>query len=509
MNRPKQTGTTVNAQATIPTQALIVERIESNGSAVDPMGVDAFDFIDHTYFGSHGYRDRTYLIPHTRETGYQTRRKASYYINIARPAINCMVDPVFSEPVKRTFENEMFQQFTDNADNCGTSMQNIVKDIIHDARRKDISFCVIDNFTAEELEQYKIQKDAMANRLFPFIYMRRKQDAYKWETNRFGALETITFYDELRTDIKPKETIQTFKRWDKNQWVLYYEQKSKDGKEIIEVEVNSGVHGRGKLPVYPVLDFARTKNLKTIPDPSLYDLCVLCCALFNKESQAVHLEMMQGFSLLCLSAADAKTVETIGAANFISVSNDAKFSPTYASPDPSHLVNLIANCDRLEEKIYKALQQKGVIAIQSQTSGVSKEWDFRAEEKVLKATAQAAENLEYWIASMFSESIRIAFEYNVKYAENYSPTYQSDQIKEGLAIIDMNPPRPLAAREWKEIAIRRYGRDEDSNETLIAELEAEEELRRDRLLNDMKRQDDKGNADDNGDAAEIIDATAE
>ena len=477
MNKP---NSETKRPAVVDSQTLIYERIEDRSSERDFMALTSFDAIDHVYNGSDGFRDRSYLVSHTRETGYLTRRKASYYINIFKPVVNCMVDPVFSEPIKREFSNDTFQDFIENADNCGTPMENIVKSLIGDARRKDISFCVMDNFAQEELVEYQNAEQARKARKFPYICMKKVQEVYKWTVSKQGALESIDFFDEKikGLDLKDKnKEVQTYKRWDAQAWLTYWIKKGEKGEET-EMPIASGIHGLGVIPVYPVLDFCSTKNLSKLPDPNLYDLAALCFALFNKESEVVSLEMFQCFSLLCLSGADSNTIQTIGAANFISVSNDSKFPPSYASPDAAHLVNLVKNCDRLEEKIYKYAQQKGVIAVRKESSGISKEWDFRAEEAVLKATAKAAANLETWIADTFQLYTKETFDYNVVYTENFQPNFKQEQVKEGLTIIDMNPPASLAARIWKRIAIVLFGRDEDTKDTLIEELDEDMVLRR-------------------------------
>jgi hypothetical protein len=488
MNKP----TVTNRPTVNDGSALIYDHIEDKTAFRDIMSLNKYDFIDHTYDGSNGYYDKSYLIPHPRETAYDTRRRVSIYINIFKPVVNCMIDPVFSSVIKREFNNDKFQGFVDNADNCGTPMENIVRELIADARRKDVSFCVMDNFSENELAEYQTGGDALKNRKYPYICMKKTQEVYSWEVNKFGGLESIDFFDEKIKIIGKsgkEEEVQTYKQWTKTGWMIYSTKKDKNGKENL-IKISEGFHTLGIIPVYPVLDFCKTKSLKELPVPNLTDMAMLCFALFNKESLGSELEMYQCFSLLYLSGADTKTIQTIGAANFISVSNDSKFVPGYASPDPSHLVNIIKNCDRLEEKIYKYAQQKGVIAVEKANSGVSKEWDFRAEETVLKLTDKARINLENWLASTFGLYIKSQFDYNTSPINNFQPNFKQDQVKSSLAIIDMSPPAPLASRIWKRIAINEFGLDSESKDTLIEELDADMEEKR-KAENNLSLSDDE------------------
>jgi len=467
---------------------MIYDKIEDKTAFVDVMGLPVYDFIDHTYYGRAGYRDRSYLVPHPRETSYNTRRRIASYINIFKPVTDCMIDPVFAEEVKREFDNNFYGQFVENCDNCGTTLTAMNKEIIKDANLKDISFCVMDNFSSEDLAGYATSEEAMAARKFPYVQMKTAQEAKAFKTNRFGALESIDFVDEVVEVIqdgkKPKE-VQTYKRWDAQGWMTYSLQSTKSGEEV-EVMIKEGTHGLGFIPVYPVLDFCATKSMKKLSEPRMTDLATLCFALFNKESLASELEYYQCFSILYLSGLDAASVQALGPSNFISVSSDSKFTPGFASPDPSHLVNIVRNCDRFEEKIYKYAQQKGVIAVKSAASGVSKDWDFRAEEVVLKLTSKAWQSLENWQATTFAAYIKSQFTYNVTTPDCFRPNKAQNDIDQSLKIIDMQPPEPLKLREWKNIAIAQFGTDEETGDTLIEELDADAEAKK-MVVENMKK----------------------
>lgn len=427
-------------------------RIQNTTSHIEVRNLDAYDFVKHTYDGSNGYRDGSYLIPHPREQFYETRRESSYYVNSFSPIINAMVTPVFNQDIKRITENQLYETFIDNCDNCGTELQEFVEHVITHARMYGLTFVVMDN-TAE-------QPDTMAGaieaRSMPYVYEREPQTVKEKVIDKYGKLESITFFEKFE---KVGEfSKEMYRYFDKTSYCLYYEGNS--GRVVVE----EGEHGLGVIPVVAVTGFANSSNLSTFPNPPTYDLAFLTFALFNKESQVVTLEQFQAFSLLVTSDFDASSL-TIGPTTFLNCGSNAKFAPQYISPNTDNVRVLVENCQRLKDEIYQQAGQKGVIGVKT-TSGVSKEWDFRAEEAVLKKTARVAERTENAIASLFGLYVNQEVDVEVVYPNNFSPSYDNDRIDAGIKLLKEMPPDAINTEVWKEIAQAFWAADKDKAEII-------------------------------------------
>jgi hypothetical protein len=275
-------------------------------------------------------------------------------------------------------------------------------------------------------------------------------------------LTSITFYDS-DIIIEGKKT-QQYRRWTDTTWELLI--KGKDNEFVV---INSGVNQLGKIPIIHILDFCSTKNLIKMPMPPYYDLANLCYSLFNKESELDTLELAQCFSIFYTSGVE---VQTVGPHNYINCATDSKFPPGFASPNPQNHANLMSSCDRLLNNIYTLASQNGIkIANIVVESGVSKEWDFRAEQVILKETAHAGEELEEEMADLFFQYLNQPTDYDVEYPEDYSPSYKKDKVTEILTILDHVPPQNITDKLWEDFSMQYWGEamEVEEPETVVEE----------------------------------------
>lgn len=443
--------------------------IQDNSAFKDPKNVEKFQFLKEAYEGTGGFFDGRYLWPFARESWYNDRRRCSIYKNVFKQIMDAKVDPVFSDLVDRETDSDLYKDFILNADNCGTHIQSIVEAATLYARLHDVCFIVMDNVSDMPDTMDEVKK----NRAMPYIYIKEPQEVFSYETTKWGQLEEITFTDEIMPyPLDPKINLQTYRHWTPTGWDTFYiDPKDRQGKR--QIPIASGEHNLGLLPVIAILDFAKTKNLRQMPYPSHYAMGLACLGLFNKESELSNLEKYQGFGILYVSGLESDEL-TLGHSNFLSVNNESKFPPGFASPNPAHHANLLKSCERMAEDIISLAGQQGVvIGIQQAKSGIAKEWDFRAQEAVLRKTSQAAEALEMDICNLFKLYTKTSFDYTADYPDRFAPKKDEDTVTQDLAIINgiIPPPKPLLDRLWKEIAVLVIGSDTDTGDTLIAELD--------------------------------------
>lgn len=450
-------------------------QVQSQGTAVDVRGLSIFEFMDDTYTGERGYRDGTYLIPFPKEVFYNSRRQSAFYKNYFQSIVKAMVDPVFVNEPTREYGNDIAQSFAEDADACGTPLTSIVKNAMRDGRVLGSSFVIMD--TAPATAQPDTVRDAVDARSIPYIYLRKPQDIYAY-THQSGRMVSVTFYED--TIKEGSQEINRYMRWTAQTWEVLEERRDQYGEKKLIV-VASGVHGLGVLPVIPVLDFVDSANLKELPDPPLYSLAGVCHSIYNRESEIRQMEQTQAFSTLCMQDGGQDVV--IGPNNYITIPMDAKIAPMYISPDAAHLVNLVNNCNKAKEDMYQIAEQNGVKGVQASASGVSKEWDFRAHEAVLKRTAYAATRLEEKIFEMLGLYMGLDMDTTTVYPLQFSPTWTTDRLKIVLDTIDRVPPPAVANALWAEFVSEYWRGDNEKIEEVIEELEAEKKMMANRQPN--------------------------
>jgi len=426
---------------------------------VDIHNVNPYAQVLHTYEASHGYRDNSYLIFFPREEWYQERQKYSLRSVAAfRSVVDAMVMPVFEKEINRTTNNPLFQGFIDNADNTGTSLQDINETAQTHARMLGLTFIIMDNF--DDASTAITVAQASEQRKFPYVYEKMPQDVYKWKCNSWGKLEWITFFERQEVVPDPDhegKTImrQYYRRWDNSGWVIYYERVNRDKyQEVTEIEDSKALHGLSYMPVYPVLDYTKINNLTNFPTPKLADLANMAFVLYNMESW-IELLCVYCFPTLTLPPMDGAQI-AMSVNNAIEVPNDAKFQPSFIAPPTACLEVLLKAADRLEDKIYKAANQLGVSGTKAKTSsmssGVSKEWDFQASNSLLKKTSYAAKKLEEWCAKTFSDYTHSDASFTVDYASEFVEAYSSQRLEQAMALLKEMPPEKMKNELWKEIA---------------------------------------------------------
>jgi hypothetical protein len=459
MPEVKMTGNSPSASSMSNSMNTTLQ-VQSKSSAVDVRGLNIYDFMMDTHDGTNGYRDGTYLIPHPKEAFYDTRRQSSFYKNYFRAIVSAMITPVFNNDPKREYEDRIVDAFIDDSDGSGTSLTQMIKEACTIARVCGVSFIVMDTPSY----QPDTMADVLDKRLFPYIYLKRPQCVKDYVANDRGKITEITFYDKKVSDGRGSFT-QYYRKWDALRWYLMYEKKGSDGKPVFIVE-GEGLHGCGILPVISVTGFARTSSLYEFPDPPLFDLAGLTFSIYNRESEIRNMEQTQAFSTLYMQDGNQDVV--LGTNNYLSVPMDAKITPGFISPDAAHLTNLVANCDKAREDLYRIAEQSGVVGVKSAESGISKQWDFIAHESVLKTTAYVAEQTEYKIIDLLGRYAREVFDYECDYPQEYSPNHSEERIRVALDALDRMPPEPVKNALWAEFC-KTYWADMPEEAEMIVE----------------------------------------
>lgn len=431
-----------------------------------------YAFMDNAHDGTGGFRDGSYLVPHSREMFYQGRRALAFYRNYLKPIVRAMLEPVFTEDaafvVKQSEESEteltdsMMNEFVEDCDNAGTHLQDFIEDTMQMARLHGVTFIVMNNFTSEEMP--KTTLDAIRSRKLPYIYHKSAaevsgmkptsdttDDTKFAKLDRFGRIEEIIFVDE--PDLTDRQDKRRFERWTKTT----VEQLKIEGTQWKALKTTP--HNLGRVPVIAVYAAKRKSLRKLLVDPPLYDLARVNHALFNKDSEIRSQERSQGFAIFYLQT-DQRGDLVLGDTNALYLPTDASMPPGFASPPPAILEQLWKGNDRLREEIFRLAEQNGVTGVQDTKSGIAKQWDFFAHESVLKQTSAIARETVKKLSELFTvytkEQSVVSAEFPTDFAPNDTKAeLETYEMYDGM--VDNFEAKKLLA----EKATRLIFRDED------------------------------------------------
>lgn len=448
--------------------------IEDSYDHTPVTSVNQYHFMDDAYYSSGGFRDGTYLIPHTREMFYANRRELSAYRNFMRPILRSLVEPCFEEPPIRLIDgtpsdqsNHVYVDFLENVDNDETTMDEFAEETMMVARRHGVSFVIMDNYSSTD--QPATMAEASALRIMPYIYRRSAEDVDQWKVDQYGRITSLTFVEEPEmVNGKPEARFRM--------WTDFYSQimgKDKEGNLVALPNHPPIFHNLGVLPI--VVTYASKPRRKSdiLVDPPLYDIARLCHVLYNKDSEIRDQERAQAFSNFYMQGEPSGNV-TVGPHNVIFVPMDATIAPGFASPDSSILAGLMGNADKLRESIFEQAEQQGVVGVKSATSGIAAEWHFWAVESQLKKTSHMATSFEDCVAELFMKYTMTDFEFSVEYPDDFQPGDQTKVIDRYKTILDLKPVDGLSKALWRKIA-RMVLADEDPEELEAIEAEIDEE----------------------------------
>jgi hypothetical protein len=472
--------------------------ISHMNTSVNVQSVNVYQLMNECYYGNGGIRSGVYLIPFSRESDYDSRKKLAIYKNYIKPAVRAMIEPVFNEEAVRTVSNEsgtavtnLFTTFLENVDAAGTKMQDYSHATLNLCRRHGVVFTVMDNFGAES--QPETVADAERLRIMPYIYNKQALDVAEVKTDKFGNLTHIIFKDEpeeVGTELQDR-----WRKWDSdNSYILG---KSKNGKwEVLETVY----HGLGKVPV--IVSYSDVPEDKTcvLVDPPLYNSALINLAIYNQTAEIRDQERAQAFSIFYgqgLPEGDS----VFGPKNFINLAMDVNIAPGYASPDFGIISGLVSNQEQLRKDLYMTLEQAGVVGVQNSESGIAKSYDFYGMEETLKRTSTIATIFEEAVAELFKLYTSEDFVYTVIYQTDFAPMGIDREVDRFDKIFKMPINRMFKYRVMEKLA-RIVLADEDREviEELVDNIreesmeEPEEPVIQDETM--MDSPDDEGSMED-------------
>ena len=401
--------------------------------------INKYQFLKDSRFGSGGYRNGKYLIPHKRESvnDYDLRRSKSFYANQYRPIWSAHFKPIFKGDTTRIIDSNTPQVYTDlynvflaNADGKGSTLQSFIEQGAGDTKNLGASFLVMNNNMDIDttIEEVLETRDGV-----PYAFIITPDMVHSYTQDSFGNLSSLKWYQQdgsktfnslgEMTDLGIGITTQNLNKFqyedyivvgvDADNWVTY----ESDGITPIEVVPN-------EIGVIPVIRLVEEETNDIIPEPSLYSVARMQHRIFNHDSIITDVSDNQGFSIFTMPSSGG-AIE-YSATKGISYPSDSNNKPEFISPDAQQLKTLLELGQSYIHNIYQA----GVVnhLQRFQQSAESKEIDRARLNDLLGSYKSQIESAENQLMKIFGLYVGFDYGYSVHYSDDYGVSTLSELI---------------------------------------------------------------------------------
>lgn len=429
--------------------------------------VDDYKFLEDAYFGTGGFKNGDYLVPHIRETPekYMRRKRLAYYLNYVAVVINSHVNPVFrKEPEREWTTNELFSRFMSDVDTIGTPMTRWMKQAGRQAKRHGVCFLVMDNVA----EQPGNMADVLAQRAFPYVYVVAKKQVLTCKCNKAGQMIEFSYTVADESSLGSITKTETW-TWTTTTWSC----KGADGKS------NSGENLLGRCPVVPLLSRPGEPG-QLMPQSEFYNIAQTNLALYNLCSEIRELQRAQAFAILTYPLSQEQGQDkddaaelVVGPENMLPYDGSLSNKPDYIAPPAEQLAQLREERADLIKEIYRMAELSHVTGVETKNSGVAKQWDFESANQVLADFALNCQDAEMKLAILFELWTKSTVDYSCKYSDDFGIVDVASVLDEVGKALDLNVS-PEFNMEAKKKAVAAYLNDipEDRYDAVMKDIEA-------------------------------------
>jgi hypothetical protein len=255
--------------------------------------------------------------------------------------------------------------------------------------------------------------------------MRTCQQIAEYQLDDFGRVISITFAAKPEKVVKKigeaPESEKRFLRFTKEEIATLKYEKG------VWIVLDSRPNPIGEIPVIGMYFSDRPVD-SLFPFPPLYSLARVNHEMYNVGSEMRELQRAQAFAIKYMQADPSASV-SVGANTMLFVPPTATIAPGQIAADMGGHDALLKYLADLRDDFFRIAKQNGVVGVETSESGIAKEWDFRAEESLLKGTVQACMHAEMKIADLFKLYTNEQFIYNAQYPHTFAPASTMDELK--------------------------------------------------------------------------------
>ena len=354
-----------------------------------------------------------YLYRHPREKPdeFLSRRRRTYYYNLAGPIVDIHTSNLFRPGVAREIDGG--EDFLANCDRRGTSFETFMHRVSDFSKVFGHVFVLVDRPKFPTVEAPTL---AMAQEmaLDPFVVIILPFDVLDWETDETGTLLWVKVREKANRKLNPlmprEPDRYNYKIWTRTEWALFDENGAVLG---------GGQHGLGRVPVVPVY-FRRTED-PVVGQSFLADIAKVCQAVFNWSSLLDQILYDQTFSILTFPD-DGQVVlseRELGTARALTYPAEGS-PPGFISSDASQ-ARLLAEqiVDGVAQVHRMAMVADGGI---SNVSTETRRYDFAELNNSLDRQARNLQDGEESVLGIWAAWMQEEPDYSIQYPSEFSVT---------------------------------------------------------------------------------------
>lgn len=424
--------------------------------------------VRDAFYGSGGFNDGSYLFKYDRETNenFNTRRNLAYYFNYTKPIVEGAVDPVFREYPTRVaeHEDERWNQFLIDVDGKGTPIDEFMAGAALEAKLDGSVFIVIDNATESTANTIE---ESIERREFPYLYMLYGSDVTNYVLDRYGRLVLIEYVIKFDTvEEGKKKTVAEKWKWTETDWTV-----TRNGVE------NTGPNNIGIVPIVPLVGANVDKQSidPLRPASDFIQIAKANMAIFNACSELRQRNRSQAFSMLTYPVPEDENPDNykqfvIGTSNALLYKGGT--APSWITPDQAPSDMLKNEIQMIVEGIYRMAERASVTGVQTQTSGIAKEWDNFTRMQSISAFSKVCQMAEQKIADIFGLYIQKELDVSVVYAKDFGITDTKAELDKITAALEIGIGGKFDTEAKKDVArLVMKDRDDEDIKAIVDDIE--------------------------------------
>ena len=367
-------------------------------------------FLEATYEGGRTwFKDHIFRYIKEGENEYRERVARAYRFNHTREVVDLLNKYLFKQNIVRATDvPASVASFWKKSTRNGLGIRDFSRQVSRQASIYGRIGVVVDNTAKQAATSLADEKQQNVR---TYAYVVGPEQLLDYSYDDAGELNWILIQECVRDDLDPMLSSGAarlrYRLWSKMDWRLFEEQGKGNRKTVVEID--SGVHGLGVVPVI------LTDNLITdeaYVAPSLIaEIAYLDRATANYLSNLDAIIQDQTFSQLAMPAQNVlpgddnyNAMLAMGTKRIFLYDGEGGTAPMYLSPDPKQAQMILAVINKIIAEIYHTVglagertKQDNAVGIDN-SSGVAKAYDFERVNALLQAKADSLEVFENKLA---------------------------------------------------------------------------------------------------------------
>lgn len=380
-----------------------------------------WNFMQATYDGGREwFKENVFRYIKEGDKEFGDRLKRAYRFNHTREVVDLINKYLFKQSVTRNEADapECLKNFWKRSTKNGLTINDLMRQVSKKTSQYGRIGIVVDMTKAETNVEVVSRADEKKADLKAYCYIVGPQQLLDYSFDEHGHLQWALIHEIGRNDENPfdsdGEPIHRFRLWTKTDWTLYEDQRIASSKKTKIVEIDSGEHDLGEVPVILADNMIGEEEYSA--SALIDDIAYLDRAVANYLSNLDAIIQDQTFSQLAMPAQNVmpgednyKKMVEMGTNRVFLYDGEGGAAPFYLSPDVKQADLIITAVNKIIGEIYHTVglagertKQDNAVGIDN-SSGVAKAYDFERVNALLCAKSDSLEWVEEQIARLVTK----------------------------------------------------------------------------------------------------------